>query len=80
MSSSSIKHTATVSNRQREERSGAEATKLTLTELVVASYGSNVTPEEEEGEHGEFTDAYPCSLRGDSVSSPLRYTGLIVVA
>lgn len=41
---SSTSHTTIVNKRQREERSGAEATKLTLTEIEVASNGSSVTP------------------------------------
>lgn len=52
-SSSSILHTTTANKRQREERSGAEATnELALREVVVASSGSNVTPVEKVGEGG----------------------------
>lgn len=46
-SSSSISHTTTVKERRREERSGAEAIRLTAMAVVEASNGRIVTPEGE---------------------------------
>lgn len=68
-SSSSILHTTTSNERQREERSGAETTnKLALREVVAASSGSNVTPVEKVGEEGGYTrcTCHPCSLKGEA--------------
>lgn len=80
ISSSSILSSTNANKRQREERSGAEATKLRVGVVVVAaSNGSNVTPVETVGGFKRCT-CHPRSLKGEAkrgllLFSPLRCTG-----